>query len=272
MFDLLKKMFGDVDALSVYNFAKDFLRDFRHPGSPTTTKAEGRDKGGMFSLTDEQDYNLLLQEIQEEDNATAPGQGDRIVEAMDGFYRFLFPRGGVVAWMHEWIFSTRYRMFLTTLPVTPGKPETPAKAATRRTPAVPETPATPARDMRKMVVRWMAGIILTGRTRPDGYRKLLTVLKTRQIPSGIQIPNGWFNSFGGYVSSVWTTTQQWAQTGGQEIVNLTDPANIRIVETAVQNGLTTARRGTFRAIGIIAIVIAALMAAMTYFIISGGAL
>ncbi len=237
-------------------------------------KAEKKDDdGGFFSIKDEQDYNLLLHEIREEDNRATAGQGDRIVEAMDGFYRFLFPTGNIVAWMHEWVFGTRYRMFLTTLPVTPGKPGTPAKPGTRRNPtATPAVPATPARDTRKIFVRWMANIILSARSRPEGYRRLLTVLKTRQVPSGIQLPAGWLNGFGAYVSTVWATAQQWTRTGARTAVDLTNPVNIQMVETAIENGLTTARRGTFRVLGVIAIVLALLVAVATYVNFTGGAL
>lgn len=256
--EFLKKIFGDVDALSVYNFLKDFLRDFRRVGAPA--KEEGS-SGGMSSLKDEQEYNLLLEEIQEEDNRSTHGQGDRIVEALDGFYRFLFPTGGFIAWMHEWVWGTRYRMFITTLPVTPGKPGTPAKAATRRTAAVQAVPATPGKDTRKIFLRWMADIILSETDRDAGYRKLLAVLKNRQVPTGIQLPDGWFNNFGAFMSEVWTTAH-----------DLTEPANIQAVEMAVRNSLTTARRGTLRVLGIVAIIVTLLMAVVTYVNLTGGVL
>lgn len=272
MISILKKILGDVDALSVYNFLKSSVGDFRRPAGNAPTKPE--EKGGMFS----QNYALLLQEIQEEDNGTTHGLGDRIVEAMDGFYRFLFPSGGIIAWLYDWVFGTRYRIFLTTLPVTPGKPGTPAVPATpasppsRRnptgTPAVPATPAipaTPAKDTRKILVRWMASVILSENNRDAGYRKLLTVLRNRQVPTGIQLPAGWLNRFESYVSTVWATTQRWAR-------DTTDPVNIQAVETAIQDGLRAARRVTFCVLGIVAIVVALLVAVATYVNLTGGAL
>jgi len=138
-------------------------------------------------------------EIQQEENTVSPGMGDWMVNVIDGFFNYLYPITNTFeGWIRRWVFGTRFKMFITTLPVhkTPGTP------ARRNNPGIPGT----VTDYRKIFLKWMAEVILSAGDDTLGFRKLEDLLKRRDVPVGIRIPDGLsdlLNGVGEKTEKIW---------------------------------------------------------------------